>query len=307
MSFRLRSRIRLRRSPRLSIAMPTNCWPERAGCRRTSPTSSSADRSSWRRYCGPPRVSRPRTSPGWPAKCNRRRASDGLGGVSFNGEDADAKEDADYMTKFVPYLADQMIESDAALLLTEYAHACGIVIAPPIPIEDIVEKHLKLGIEFDDTHKLFGVPRSGLDPDILAAIFFDDRRIVIDESLDPEENPAKEGRYRFTLAHEGGGHWRLHRHLFAKDPAQISLFNEPAPPSVVCRSSQAKEPVEWQADFYASCLLMPRKLIFETWRERFGTTAPFIFEINKFNPTLALRRSNWIHISKAVQTEPDAL
>ena len=59
------------------------------------------------------------------------------------------------MAKFVPYLADEMIEGDAALLLAEYAHARGIVIAPPIPIEDIVEKYLKLGIEFDDTHKLF--------------------------------------------------------------------------------------------------------------------------------------------------------
>ena len=117
------------------------------------------------------------------------------------------------MSKPVPYLSDEAIESDAALLLTEYAHARGIVIAPPIPIEDIVEKHLKLGIEFDDTHKLFGVPRSGLglEPDILGAMFFDDRRIVIDESLDPEENPLKEGRYHFTLAHEGGGHWRASR------------------------------------------------------------------------------------------------
>jgi hypothetical protein len=53
------------------------------------------------------------------------------------------------MTKFVPYLADEIIEGDAALLLAEYAHARGIVIAPPIPIEDIVEKRLKLGIEFD--------------------------------------------------------------------------------------------------------------------------------------------------------------
>ena len=37
--------------------------------------------------------------------------------------------------------------------------ARGVTIEPPIPIEDIVEKHLKLGIEFDDTHRLFGVPR----------------------------------------------------------------------------------------------------------------------------------------------------
>ena len=128
------------------------------------------------------------------------------------------------MSKPIPYLANEMIESDAELLLAEYAHARGIVIAPPIPIEDIVEKHLKLGIEFDDTHRLFGVPRSGLDPDILGAIFFDEARIVIDESLDPEENPAKEGRYFYTVAHEGGGHWRLHRHLFAKNPAQAALF-----------------------------------------------------------------------------------
>ena len=175
------------------------------------------------------------------------------------------------MTKFVPYLADEEIERDAAALLAEYAHARGVTIEPPIPIEDIVEKHLKLGIEFDDTHRLFNVPRSGLglEPDIIGAIFFDDARIVIDESLDPEENPVKEGRYRFTLAHEGGGHWRLHRHLFAKDPAQAALFGGPALPSVVCRSSQAKERKEWQADFYASCLLMPRKLVFAAWEEMF--------------------------------------
>jgi hypothetical protein len=173
------------------------------------------------------------------------------------------------MTRFIPYLSEEVIERDAAALLAEYAHACDVIVEPPIPIEDIVEKHLKLGIEFDDTHKLFGVPRRGLDPDILGAIFFDDRRIVIDESLDPEESPAKEGRYRFTLGHEGGGHWRLHRHLFATDSRQATLFEQPAVPSFVCRSSEAKKREEWQADFFASCLLMPRKLVFAAWDEAF--------------------------------------
>jgi len=184
------------------------------------------------------------------------------------------------MPKKVPYLQEEQIERDAAALLAEFAQARSVVIAPPIPIEDIVEKHLKLGIEFDDMHRLLEHPRSGfgLDPDILGAIWFDDRRIVIDESLDPEENPSKEGRYRFTLAHEGGGHWRLHRHLFAKDPAQVSLFNGPAPPSVVCRSSQAKETVEWQADFYASCLLMPRKLVIAAWDEMFPDRKPRVLQ-----------------------------
>lgn len=178
------------------------------------------------------------------------------------------------MPKNVPYLHQERIERDAAVLLSEYEQTRGVVITRRVPIEDIVEKHLKLGIEFDDMHQLLRVPRSALGPDILGAIFFDERRIVIDESLDPEENPVKEGRYRFTLAHEGGGHWRLHRHLFAKDPAQVSFFSEPAPPSVVCRSSQAKEPVEWQADFYASCLLMPRKLVMAAWDEMFPDRRP---------------------------------
>ena len=180
------------------------------------------------------------------------------------------------MPKKVPYLQEEEIERDAAALLAEYEWARGVRIVRAAPIEDIVEKHLKLGLEFDDMHRLLNHPRSGLslDPDILGAIFFDDRRIVIDESLDPEENPNKEGRYRFTLAHEGGGHWRLHRHLFARDPVQSSIFDEPAPPSVVCRSSQAREPVEWQADFYASCLLMPRKIVKAAWDEMFPDRKP---------------------------------
>ena len=183
------------------------------------------------------------------------------------------------MTKFVPYLREEVIERDAAALLAEYAQARGTAIALPIPIDDIVEKHLKLGVEFDDAHRRFGVPRSGPDPDIIGAMFFDEARIMIDESLDPDEHPEREGRYRFTLAHEGGGHWRLHRHLFAGNPAQTSLFADAAPPpSFICRSSQSKERVEWQADFYASCLLMPRKLVFAAWDERFPGQRDYVID-----------------------------
>jgi IrrE N-terminal-like domain len=208
----------------------------------------------------------------------RQETSDRLGsGVT---DDADADEDDGAMAKVVPYLSGEQIERDAATLLAEYEQAHSVVIEPPIPIEDIVEKLLKLGIEFDDTHRRFGVPRSGLglQPDILGAIFFDEARIVIDESLDPEEHRSMEGRYRFTLAHEGGGHWRLHRHLFSTSAAQALLFDVPASPSVVCRSSQAKERVERQADIYASCLLMPRKLVFAAWQEVFPDRKPRVIQ-----------------------------
>ncbi|EAQ34927.1 hypothetical protein NB311A_05895 [Nitrobacter sp. Nb-311A] len=174
------------------------------------------------------------------------------------------------MTKFVSYVPDEAIEKDAQALLAGYGHARGVTIEAPIAIDDIIEKYLKIGIEFDDTHRLFGVPRSGIgfDPDILGAIFFEQKRIVIDESLDPDANPAREGRYRYTVAHEVG-HWQLHRALFGKDPAQISLLETNSAPSVVCRSSQAKARIEVQADLYASCLLMPRKLVFSAWDEVF--------------------------------------
>ena len=55
------------------------------------------------------------------------------------------------MSRLVPYLAEAAIERDSVALLTEYARARGVPIAPPVPIDDIVEKHLKLCIEFDDT------------------------------------------------------------------------------------------------------------------------------------------------------------
>lgn len=150
------------------------------------------------------------------------------------------------MTLRVPYMPDDAIERDAEALLAQYANARGVEMKAPIPIEDIVEKYLKLRVEFDDLHRLLDVPRSGLglDPDIFGAIWLDTGGIVIDESLDPEERPAMEGRYRFTLAHEGGGHWRLHRGLVRSDRDQEALFADVTKPTVVCRSSQAKERVE---------------------------------------------------------------
>jgi Zn-dependent peptidase ImmA (M78 family) len=172
----------------------------------------------------------------------------------------------------VRYLPEEAIERDAETLLAEYSSARDIVLQPPIPVEDIVEKHLRLRIGFDDLHKLLGVPQTGLQPDIFGAIWMDEREIVIHECLDPDEWPSIEGRYRFTLAHEGGGHWRLHRPYIVADRAQSLLYGHPSKPTVICRSSQAKERVEWQADFYASCLLMPRSRVFGVWHQRFGNT-----------------------------------
>jgi hypothetical protein len=123
-------------------------------------------------------------------------------------------------------------------LLAQYAQAAGLEVKAPIRIEDIVEKHLKLRVDFDDLHRLLGVPRDGfgVEPDIFGAIWLETGEIYIDEILDPEERPSIEGRYRFTLAHEGGGQWRLHRSLVLATSGQGSLFGDMPRPTVVCRT-----------------------------------------------------------------------
>jgi Zn-dependent peptidase ImmA (M78 family) len=74
------------------------------------------------------------------------------------------------------------------------------------------------------------------------------------------------GRYRFTLAHEAG-HWRLHRQLFQKAANQLTLLPENAErPEYICRSGST-EPIEYQANRFASCLLMPSEMIKRAWHE----------------------------------------
>ncbi len=178
------------------------------------------------------------------------------------------------MTLLVSYMPESRIETDAEALLDEFAEATAMALTAPVPIDDIVEKHLKLGIEFDDLHRRFGAPNSVLaqGPDIIGAIFLSQRRIVVDEFLDPDADPSMEGRYRFTVAHEVG-HWRLHRGLMGKDIGDVPVKDSPQA-MVICRTSEAKARIELQADIFASCLLMPRRLVQAAWNAVFADGRP---------------------------------
>jgi hypothetical protein len=136
------------------------------------------------------------------------------------------------MSRFVPYLADEAIERDAASLIGEYERARGVTIEPPIPIEDLVEKHLKLRIEFDDMHARHDLPRPESGKTHIRGAIYGDGSIFIDESLDPEENPEKEARYRFTLAHEAG-HFRYHEDLLAEEVLIVAAESETGQPGHV--------------------------------------------------------------------------
>ena len=123
------------------------------------------------------------------------------------------------VTIAVPFLSQKQIEQEATSLLVEFGGLRnGGRIEPPVPVEKILEKHLRLTLDFDDLHERLRIPRSGEEPDVLGALWVESGEVFIDESLDPDEHPEQEGRYRFTLAHEIG-HWCLHKD-YLTSPAQ---------------------------------------------------------------------------------------
>lgn len=175
------------------------------------------------------------------------------------------------MTIQVKYLSEQQIERDALCMLEAYFHELGRPIQIPIPADEILENHLGLTLDFDDLQTLLGVP------DVLGALWADKREVFIDQSLDPDENPEMEGRYYFSVGHEIG-HWRLHRQYLRNAEGQVAMFTDSEPePTVICRTSQKKAPVEWQADYFSSCFLMPRQHVLDEWIARFGSLKPFVY------------------------------
>ena len=155
----------------------------------------------------------------------------------------------------VPWLPKEEIADYASKLIEDYRQIVQRDVHPPIPIEDIIERGLNLQLGFADLRRKLKIA------DVLGATFIRQRRICVDESL---LNPASEGRLCFTFAHEIG-HWILHRKLI--DNACRSISSDGF---IFCRLQDAKKPIEWQADYFASCLLMPAEKVLDSFCHIFG-------------------------------------
>jgi len=166
----------------------------------------------------------------------------------------------------VPFLPEKRIEDQAQLLLDEWAEAHAPIAEPPVPIEEILELHLGLDFCLADLRTELG------HPDVLGGIWFGDRLIKVDQSLDPSIQPKLLGRYRFTLAHEVG-HWRLHRQHLMDDPSARSLFEANCEPAFVQRAGD-DAPEEFQANAFASRALMPQQMVYEAWAQWRGSHDP---------------------------------
>lgn len=149
-------------------------------------------------------------------------------------------------------------------------------------IEYIIENKLNISLQFlklDSTKNLLGmtimnpmkVKFLNENSQVVEGIF-DRNTILINEFLANEEN--QEHRLYFTLAHEVG-HWYLQRKDAYIDSGQQSLFGEDTTKSSVNRFIDnidifknlkrkklvtEEDWIEWQANYFASCILMPKKM-----------------------------------------------
>ena len=190
----------------------------------------------------------------------------------------------------VKYLTEDEIEKDAKLLLAEYEDTIGEPIKLPVPVDDIATSHLALRLGFYDLNR----PMLRSQPDILGAILIEEELVLIDSHLNPKNNPSMLGRYRFTVAHEIG-HFRLHRSYVARDANQTFLFETSTEPAVICRASEEHEPIEWQANFFGACLLMPRRRVHDEWKECLGRTRPLLLSELRPNGKVMMRAQSMIY------------
>lgn len=201
------------------------------------------------------------------------------------------------MTINVKFLSEQQIERDALGLLEDYFGALGEEISAPVPVDDILETHLGVSLDFEDLSNTVG------SPDVLGATYAKSRSVFIDASLDPIEHPTMEGRYHFTVAHEIG-HWILHVPRLRGDELPTVMHRQlGSVQMLVCALGGRKEPIEWQADRFASSLLMPRHLVEAAWAARFPSSngRGFVFDPRHWTDlTHRLERRRMRHVGKVI-------
>ena len=190
----------------------------------------------------------------------------------------------------VRWLPKESIAKSASDLLGGYEQLVGHPVHPPIPVEDIIERYLCLNLSFEDLEARLGME------DVLGATFVRSKTICINQKLLEKKS---EGRMMFTCAHEAG-HWVLHRQY-----AEQATRRGDQEFGIICRTKDARSPVEWQADYFAWCLLMPenevagafsqvwdgKEMVLDNARSRLGGTWVCV------DPCV----SNWPFISDAVR------
>ena len=111
-------------------------------------------------------------------------------------------------------------------------------------------------------------------------------------------NGCNEGRLVFTFAHEVG-HWVLHRKLLNSGGGST-----PCRTAILCRKKDAKKPIEWQADYFAACMLLPEKWVRLAFRKAIGhQPLKFYNENRTIDSSVCIEPcvNNWPYIAQTVR------
>jgi len=189
----------------------------------------------------------------------------------------------------VPYLKKQAISDISSTVLTRYKEMVSGPVAPPIPVEDIIERYYGLQIDYIDFEKRHGLK------DVYGATYVQKKLIAVSDDLLSDKS---DGRICFTFAHEAG-HWELHRKF-----VDVAGRTESGMDAVFCRERDARAPIEWQADYFASCLLMPADDVKDAFISAFGTDCLKVYNEYRSYPTTPfhfdISADNWQFIAGAV-------
>jgi hypothetical protein len=154
------------------------------------------------------------------------------------------------------YISDIEIETCAMKLLQRYGRQQEPILAPPIPIERILDYSVDIPVIWDAIPNDEGVSvlaklkvNKKPQPEI-AIIVNEDKQLFFEQH---------EGLEQFSLAHELG-HYMLH--INHANLRTLLLPGATERHIVLCRadSSQQRDRKEWQADRFAAYLLMPQDL-----------------------------------------------
>jgi Zn-dependent peptidase ImmA (M78 family) len=149
------------------------------------------------------------------------------------------------------WLKPEVIEAKAESVLFDYQQRFGPILQPPIPVEQIIESHFDLVLDWCVIAEKDEVILAYIDPKTQTIHLNETHRDHFEQYI---------GTMLFTLAHEAG-HWVLHVHN--PSATQLSFLDSSGRPFLCRAQVQKRNRWEWQADRFAAALTMSEAMIRE--------------------------------------------
>ena len=198
------------------------------------------------------------------------------------------------MSIFRPFRFISKIEIEACALDIFLQMQATPQYTPKLPLDaSRVAEFLDLDIVWDT------IPHDG-QGEIAARILPLEKLIEINENI-PQ---LRSGFGESTIAHEIG-HWVLHidsQEVERYQRLQKKGLNVPVKP-LLCRSGDNLAGIEWQAQYFAGCLLMPQHILVELIADKDLTKWHHLYKIAEefgvtiSNLTTRLQDLGWIHLN----------